>query len=448
MKVFSKQSLALAIALVLTAPATVFATNGMWMIGYGAKATAMGGAGVAYPQDAMATAYNPASMTEVGEMRLDATLELFYPPRCVTHNPSLTLGDTDICSRNNLFPIPALGAVMSNPATPLALGMAIVGAGLGTNYSQSNGTFYDPTATGGPFDAYHRVGVFLMQMQMLPSIAYKVDNYNSFGASLVIAMQTFRAFGLESFASPAIPISGDPDHLTNRGNDWSFGGGYRLGWLGTYFDKRFNVGFDFAPKVHMQRFNRYSGLFANKGEFDIPESYTLGLAFKFTPKFAVAFDAERILWHKVPSIGNVGPVNTSDFNPVCPGPDTPECLLGGTKGMGFGWTNQTVYKLGFDYKYRQDLTLRAGLNYGKAPIPKDQVLFNMLAPATTEKHVTFGATYDMKNDSDITVTFMHAFKNTIEGPTAFRNSGTTGPGENAAISMSQTSLSIAYGLKF
>ncbi len=450
MTLFSKQPLvcAFALGLALTTPAAVFATNGMFMIGYGAKATGMGGAGVAYPQDAMATAYNPASMTEVGDMRLDVTLELFRPPRCVTHDPSLTLGPTDQCSKDNLFPIPAIGAVMSNPSTPLALGMAIVGAGLGTNYHQSNGTFYDPIASGAPFDAYKNVGVFLMQMQMLPSMAYKFDEHHSIGASLVIAMQTFRAFGLEAFSSPSIPISGDPDHLTNRGNDWSFGGGYRLGWFGTYFDKRFNVGLNYAPKVHMQRFNEYKGLFANKGEFDIPTNYTLGLAYKFTPKFAVAFDAERILWHKVPSIGNPGPVDTSDFNPLCPGPDPLECKLGGPKGMGFGWTNQTVYKLGFDYKYRKDLTLRAGVNYGKAPIPKDQVLFNMLAPATTEKHITFGATFAKKDDSDITLTFMHAFKKTIEGPTAFRTSGTAGPGNNAAISMSQTSVGIAYGLRF
>ena len=61
MKLLTKHSLALAFALTLAAPVNVFATNGMWMIGYGAKATGMGGAGVAYPQDAMAAAYNPAS---------------------------------------------------------------------------------------------------------------------------------------------------------------------------------------------------------------------------------------------------------------------------------------------------------------------------------------------------------------------------------------------------
>jgi long-chain fatty acid transport protein len=440
MKFIPKSTLALAVAFACATPSMVFATNGMFMIGYGAKATAMGGAGVAYPQDGMAAAYNPAGMTEVGETRLDATLELFRPPRAVKHD-STTL-PTDARSKDDLFPIPAIGAVMSNPVTPMALGMAIVGGGLGTRYPQADGTFFDPA---GGSVAYKQVGVFLMQMEMLPSIAFKMDEHNSVGASLVIAMQMFRAFGLESFTSGTFNFTNSTDQLTNRGNDWSFGGSYRLGWLGTYFDKRFNVGFNYSPKVHMQRFNRYSGLFANHGEFDIPESYTLGLAFKFTPETVVAIDVERILWNEVPSIGHKGPTTTGNLglNPLCPGGSSgrPECSLGGELGMGFGWENQNVYKFGIEHKYNKNLTLRAGYNYGKSPIPDDQVLFNMLAPATSEKHYTFGATFARKDDSDITLTLMHSPKHVIKGPTMF-------PGASASLSMSQTSVGIAYGLKF
>ncbi len=459
MKLPTKHTLVLAFALALASPAAVFATNGMWMIGYGAKATQMGGAGVAYPQDAMAAAYNPASMTELST-RLDATIELFYPPRAVLHESS-TLGSTDTASRDNLYPIPAIGAVMGDPSIPLAMGMGIIGAGLGTNYRQDVTpapncvpNFYNPCITNQP---YKNVGVFLMQMQMLPSFAYRLDEHNSVGASLVIAMQTFRAFGLEAFTD--LGFTNDTSKLTNQGYNWSFGWGYKLGWFGKFLDQHLNLGLTYAPRVEMTKFNRYSGLFANHGEFDIPPSYAAGLAFKFTPKLDVAFDVVRIQWSKVKSIGNLGPnaANASDFNPngicgISPSNPTgndgisPECSLGGDYGMGFGWTDQTVYKLGFAHKYSKDLTLRAGYNYGKSPIPKDQVLFNMLAPATVEKHVTFGFTHDLSKDSDFSFTFMHAFKHTITGPTAFPVGGTSG--DNAAITMSQTSLSFAYGLKF
>jgi long-chain fatty acid transport protein len=443
MKFIPKSSMMLTAALTVAMPATAFATNGMFMIGYGAKATAMGGAGVAYPQDAMITAYNPAGMTEVGEMRLDATLELFHPPRAVSHD-STTL-PTDERSKDDWFPIPAIGAVMSDKSTPMALGMAIVGAGLGTRYKQTDGTFYDPAGSG---VAYKQVGVFLMHMDMLPSMAFKMDEHNSVGASVVISMQTFRAFGLESFTSGTFNFSSSTDSLTNRGNDWSFGGGYRLGWLGTYFDKRLNLGFNFSPKIHMQRFNRYSGLFANHGEFDIPKSYTAGLAVKVTPKTTLVFDIQRIYWSEVPSIGHDGPTTTGTLglNPLCPQGNAgrPECQLGGALGMGFGWRNQTVYKFGAEQKFK-NMTLRAGYNYGRSPIPEDQVLFNMLAPATSDRHYTFGATfprtYSQKDDSDITLTFMHSPQNIIKGPTMF-------PGASAALAMSQTSFSIAYGLKF
>jgi long-chain fatty acid transport protein len=323
----------------------------------------------------------------------------------------------------------------------MALGMAIVGMGLGTNYPQPDNTFFD--VTGG---AYKRVGVFLMHMEMLPSMAYKFDEHHSVGASVVIAMQTFRAFGLEDFTSGTFGFTNSSENLTNRGNDWSFGGSYRLGWLGTYFDKRMNLGLNFAPKVHMQKFNKYSGLFANNGEFDIPKSYTVGLAVKATPKTVMAFDYQQIYWSDVPSIGHEGPTTTGTLglNPLCPAGNAgrTECQLGGSLGMGFGWTDQKVYKFGIDHKYDKYLTLRAGYNYARAPIPEDQVMFNMLAPATSERHYTLGATFlDKTEASDITVTYMYSTENIIKGPTMFS-------GGSAALAMSQQSLSIAYGLKF
>jgi long-chain fatty acid transport protein len=427
--ILPRKLLVCATALALTAPATVFATNGYFMIGWGAKASGMGGAGVAYPQDGMAAAYNPAGMTEVGEARLDATLELFRPPRSIRMEENAFF-TSDARSKDDWFPIPAIGAVLSDPATPFAMGMAIIGAGAGTRYKQTDGTIFDPVGGG---TSYKEAGVFLMQMQMLPSLAYRVDENHSLGFSLVIAMQTFRAFGLEAFKD--LGYTNNVEHLTNRGNDWSFGGAYRLGWLGKFFDKRLNLGFNYSPKVRMQRFNEYSGLFPRRGEFDIPESYTAGFAYKLTKKATVAFDFERINYSKIPGIGNPGPnaKDTTNFFPTGFG------ILGAENGMGFGWTDQKVYKLGMDYKYRKDLTLRAGYNYGKTPIRNTELLFNMMAPATVEKHITFGATWAQDKDTDLTFGFMHAFQNTLKGQTSFAP---------VSISMSQTSLSFAYGLKF
>src|SRR3989344_6984043 len=88
----------------MTVSIPAHATNGMWMIGYGAKATSLGGAGVANPVDGMAAAYNPALMTAVGEARMDLTMELFYPPRRGSHESSEFPADSR--SKDDFYPIP------------------------------------------------------------------------------------------------------------------------------------------------------------------------------------------------------------------------------------------------------------------------------------------------------------------------------------------------------
>jgi long-chain fatty acid transport protein len=50
----------LALTLLLAIPA--FATDGYFSIGYGVKQVGQGGAGIAFPQDSLAAATNPAGM--------------------------------------------------------------------------------------------------------------------------------------------------------------------------------------------------------------------------------------------------------------------------------------------------------------------------------------------------------------------------------------------------
>ena len=78
------------LASIVATPA--LATNGYFLIGYGAKSRSMGGVGVAYGQDGLAAAANPAAMADVdvSTMRVDAGGELFIPKRGFV-NDSATL---------------------------------------------------------------------------------------------------------------------------------------------------------------------------------------------------------------------------------------------------------------------------------------------------------------------------------------------------------------------
>ena len=68
-----------AVAAVLASPLAQ-ATNGYFKIGYGSKNRGMAGAGMAFAQDSLAPAVNPATLASV-EDRVDAGLEIFKPKR-------------------------------------------------------------------------------------------------------------------------------------------------------------------------------------------------------------------------------------------------------------------------------------------------------------------------------------------------------------------------------
>ena len=446
----------------ITAPAVTYATNGMFLIGFGAQSRAMGGTGVAYNTGGYAASFNPASMIESGT-RFDVGAELFVPPRAIYHQ-STSLGYTNERSNHDLFLIPSMGGSWQWKEN-IVVGFSFIGAGLKTEYNQTvNSSSCNTVNAFSPGSCPPTVfnvglvtppateaGVELLQAQLLPSIAFRIDKHNTVGISLAMAGQYFRAEGLEDFATLGFTSTGGSQGLTGEGWDNSWGLGYRLGWLGQFFDDKFQVGVNYSERVHMSKFDRYDNAFAEQGDFDIPENYAIGFSYMFKPELAVAFDIQRTNYSDVASVGNPGPdaSNPSSFFSLCQGlPNNDPCLLGGPLGLGFGWTDQTVYKIGVDWAYNEKWNIRGGFNYGEAPIPEDQVLFNMLAPATVEKHVTVGAGYKFSSTMNLDMNFMYAFNNTIKGPTAFGVGGAIVTGSNASIAMKQFSLGATLGMKF
>jgi long-chain fatty acid transport protein len=461
MKLPSTHLRAISIIAMIVMPLNAIATNGYFLIGYGAKSRSMGGVGVAYGQDGLAAAANPAAMNDVemDTMRFDVGGEVFNPPRSVIHqSDTLNNPNTDVTdekSGSNLFLIPSMGGIYKFNRK-LTIGMAVVGNGANTRYDQTvpglpdcvNGQTAD--GVGSYFFNFNcnadsqTVGANLLQMQILPSVAYRVTKNQSIGASLAIAVQQFRAYGLGAFSDLGFAGPG-AKYTSGNGNDYSYGAGIRLGWLGKFFDQRVSLGVNYSSRIHMTKFDKYSELFAEHGSFDIPENYAIGAAFKVTPKITLAADVEWIKYGSVASISNPGPSDPVDLNPLCPGVDPPKCQLGGSEGMGFGWEDVTVYKVGVNYDYNDQWSFRTGYNYGKSPIQPNQVLFNMLAPATVEHHITLGASYRPNKNMEWSVNYMHAFENTIKGTTAFSNRP---PGEdNAELSMYINSFGVSFGYK-
>jgi long-chain fatty acid transport protein len=299
-------------------------------------------------------------------------------------------------------------------------------------YYQECSTTLDCRPNGGPDSnmlcGNTKLGVNLTQLIVAPTLAYKLSETSAIGVSPLLVYQQFKASGLQAFA-------GNPQwtgqnttaaNTTDNGNDSSKGLGVRLGYA-TALNDAVRLGASYSPKINMGRFKKYSQLFAEGGDFDIPENYAMGVTIQASPVVLLALDYQRINYSDVKAIGN---------QMMQGGP------LGADNGPGFGWADLNVFKLGVEWKQSQNLTLRAGYNHTNNPVSGANVTFNIIAPGVITDHYTLGATYKLDDKSDLTFAYMYAPKNTVTG-----SSGLS-PALTETIHMSQQSLGIQYGWKF
>jgi len=232
-------------------------------------------------------------------------------------------------------------------------------------------------------------------------------------------------------------FSESPSNMSDNGYDSAWGWGGRIGYTGK-ITPELTIGATYATKTSMGSFDKYKGLFAEQGDFDIPANFGVGVAWKATPELTLAADYMRIQYSGVKSIAN--PVNNlfpiTQFGPAN--------TFGSNNGPGFGWDDVNVFKLGAAYQMG-DWTLRGGYTYNSQPIPESQTFLNIYAPGVVQNHLSLGATWATSKTGELSFNYIHAFENTVKGsgsiPPAF------GGGE-VNLTMYQNSFGVAYGWKF
>lgn len=416
----------------LCAAGPALATNGYFPHGYGMKAKGMGGVSTALAQDSLGGATNPASMAWVGP-RLDLGADVFMPHRDAQRSGAgFTSLNGSVDSGRTSFLVPELG--LTRPLSDaLTLGVSVYGNG-GMNTSYPQGSF---NCGGGPANMLcgsGGLGVDLMQLVVAPTVAYKLNAQHSLGAALLLGYQRFKADGLQAFdnAPGFPPFTGAPGNVTNRGYDSATGVGLRVGYLGRLSDM-VSIGASYSPKMNMGAFDKYRGLFAGGGDFDIPANYSIGLALSPTPAWTIALDLQRIEYSGVASVGNAS-------MPVAP--------LGAPNGPGFGWRDIDVFKLGIAWKPNARWTLRAGYNHGDNPIAAADVTFNILAPGVITKHYTLGFTAEVDKGSEITGALMVAPRQSVSGASLFNGVMGAGAAGSETIRMREVSVGLAWSWKF
>lgn len=372
-----------------------FATQGSFPHGNGVKAEGMGGVGIALAQDTLAGANNPAGMLLVGA-RADIGLVFLKTDEGARFAGTVHDGS----SEKSLYIIPQLGFNYMLGADT-SLGLSIGGSGVGSAYGNQNvGGMQNPKSE-------------LKQMIGTISLAHRVAPGHSLGVGLVLAYQRLALQGTASLGLP-------------DGHDSSTGAGLSLGWIGEVAPG-LSLGATYASKVRMGKLDQFKNLLADGGTMDIPAHYGAGFSYVFGAT-TIAGDLMRIEWNDVSSLGN-------------PGVGSAAGAPGSANGPGFGWQNQTVWRIGISHRLNEAWTLRAGYGDGsQIPNSRDTYL-GILAPAANHVHATLGASWELSKGSEVSLAYARSFKDEIKGDGPMPNGATD-------LYMGQHWLSISYGMRF
>jgi long-chain fatty acid transport protein len=455
MKSIKPGALALALAAAGLASGVACATDGYFANGYGMKSIGMGGAAIAVAQEPFGGAVNPGAMSFL-DSQWQFGAAWFSPHRSASRSGAAAFGlDASVDSDSNNFGIPEFG-INWKYRPDLALGLTVYGnGGMNTNYpggqlpspgacgpATGPGTGFNPAP--GPYNLLcgnGNLGVDLMQLMIAPYVSWQFVKDHSIGITPIVAYQRFKAEGLQAFDNPQ--LSNNPGSVTNNGYANSWGVGVRVGYMGQLTDW-LAIGGQYGSKISMGKFDKYQGLFAQQGGFDIPSNFTLGFALRPVKELLVAVDFERIYYDDAPSVNN-----PSALLGNCVFAGQRSNCLGGDNGAGFGWQNVDVWKIGVQYDINDAWTIRGGYNHSDNPIRPQDVTFNILAPGVVQNQYSIGATWRLDKVSEITGAFMYAANNSVTGTSLI--SGFLPPPVpqiTDTIQMKEYLLGIAYNRKF
>ncbi len=387
----------LPLALLLASQAhCVWATQGTMPHGYGVKSEGMGGVVMALPQDSLVGASNPAGMASL-DTRVDAGIAFLLADNGVDFADENLDGSAD----TSLYIIPQLGLNYRLDDRSV-VGLSVVGNGVGTDYSNSAnaGGLQDP-------------GSAFQQMVATLSYAYQLNDKHQVGIGLLGIYQILEIDGTDSIGLP-------------DGRDTAFGAGLRLGWLGQ-LTPEISVGAAYTTRGYMQEMDKFAGLLAEQGDMDLPATWAVGIGYRKGP-WTLGLDVERIYWSDVAAFGNPGVTRASG-------------AIGSDDGAGFGWNDQTVWRIGAAYDVNDRLTLRAGYNDANQLLDSRDTYLGILAPAANHKHVTLGATWKLANEGELSFAYARSFKDQVDGD-GLGPDGITDP------YMGQHWLSFSYGVSF
>lgn len=381
----------LAAAATLTAlPA--WAGNGHVLHGIGAVNSAMGGAGVALPNDALGALHlNPALLVDIPGSNFEFSAEYNKAKNAVESQAGPFSGRTEEAGDTAL--VPAFGYSQHKADSRFAYGMGFLGmAGFGADYPQdSTNPLLAPQPQG-----FGRVYSNYQLMRVPTSLAWKLNDALSVGISLNVARAALTA-DPAGFAAPDCSGPAGPCFVPSVNGDSAWGYGASVG-VRYAINPTFALGAAYNSEMEFEDFEWNSAV-ANpnlptfgqarkiKLQLNFPETFVAGIAITPGDKLAIALDGKMISYESTEGFGDV-----------------------------LGFEDINVIALGVQYKATERFTLRAGYNKADNPIPADRTFFTVATPAIFEDHYTVGLGVQATDNMQLNLTYYRVPENRISGP--------------------------------
>jgi long-chain fatty acid transport protein len=369
---YKKAVMVLALSPVLLGGGYAWAGMGIQQTAYSALNQGMGGAVIANPLDTLAAADNPAGMSKIGN-RWDAGLTLLS----IREDNSFLLPSNRITG-HKFFPLVAAGFnYQLNPKTTMGLSF----------YSEGAGGIFDQKLA--PIPNLSDAQIIVVASHATPSVSYKVSDSLAVGLGIDLALGMLKARGLVAPNGEAVSpdLSTGFSALREHGIRTAYGAGIKLGVLWDPLPN-VSVGASYTSKVSMSRFSGYSEdlLLPNKGIFDLPEQYGLGISWKPFQSLTFAADYLRLNYAKTRTLGSQ-----------------------------FGYRDVNVLRLGTAYDVSNAWTVRAGYTNSDQWSDPAYAFINTLGPTIQNRAATLGFTYHIDARQSVTGGLDYGIRNTITG---------------------------------
>jgi len=221
------------------------------------------------------------------------------------------------------------------------------------------------------FGATHGTKTELEVVDISPTIAYRFADKFSIGAGWIVR------YVHGDVRNELYPVAGSVNQMDLDGwsaNSWSLGAMYehsentRVG-----VSYRYNNAHTVKGDHNIKRYGPVDMTYEGRSKMTLPSTFTLSGYHKFDPKFAVSASARWTKWNVFDNF-----VMTSSSGR---GSSIPE-----------KWDNIWTYSVGLDYYCNDNLTLRTGVAYDRAPIKKNKYR-TVRIPDSDRYWVTAGISY-------------------------------------------------------